>query len=139
MSRKHESGGNTPAIHALLEAGIPHTLHPYEHDSASKLSYGVEAATALGLEPEQVFKTICAFVDGHLSVGIVPVSGKLDLKAFAAALDGKKAEMAQAADAERSSGYVVGGIPPSASARRCRPSSTKRPTCTTSSTSAGVA
>ena len=112
MSRNHEFGGNTPAIHALLEAGIPHSVHPYEHDSASKLSYGVEAATALGLDPDQVFKTMCAFVDGHLSVGIVPVSGMLDLKAFAAALGGKKAEMAQAADAERSSGYVVGGISP---------------------------
>jgi Cys-tRNA(Pro)/Cys-tRNA(Cys) deacylase len=112
MSRKHESGGNTPAIHALLEAGIPHTLHAYEHDATSKLSFGIEAATALGLDPDQVFKTMCAYVDGHLSVGIVPVSGMLDLKALAAAFGAKKAEMAQAADAERSSGYVVGGISP---------------------------
>jgi len=112
MSRKHESGGNTPAIHALIEAGIPHTLHEYEHNAASKLSYGIEAATALGLDPGQVFKTICAFVDEQLVVGIVPVTGMLDLKALAAALGGKHSKMAQAADAERSSGYVVGGISP---------------------------
>ena len=112
MSRKHESGGNTPAIHALIEAGIPHTLHAYEHDSASKLSYGVEAATALGLDPGQVFKPSARSLTTTLVVGIVPVSGMLDLKALASALGGKHAKMAQAADAERSSGYVVGGISP---------------------------
>jgi len=112
MSRKHEAGGNTPAIHALIEAGIAHTLHPYEHDPSSDLGYGLEAAAAIGVEADQVFKTLCAYVDGHLSVGIVPVSGMLDLKGLAHALGGKKAEMAPAADAERSSGYVVGGISP---------------------------
>ncbi len=91
---------------------IAHTLHAYEHDPASDLSYGLEAAAALGVEPEQVFKTLCAYVDGRLCVGIVPVSGQLDLKALAQVLGGKKAEMAPPADAERSSGYVVGGISP---------------------------
>jgi Cys-tRNA(Pro)/Cys-tRNA(Cys) deacylase len=95
-----------------MDAGIEHTLHPYDHDPASDLGYGLEAAAAIGVEPDQVFKTLCAYVDGKLSVGIVPVSGKLDLKHLAAALGGKKAEMAPPADAERSSGYVVGGISP---------------------------
>ena len=112
MSRKHAAGGNTPAIHALLEAGVPHGVHPYEHDPASELSYGLEAAEALGVDPDQVFKTLCAHVDGHLSVGIVPVTGTLDLKALAAALGGKRADMAPPAEAERVTGYVVGGISP---------------------------
>lgn len=109
---KHHAHGPTPAVHALIEAGIAHTLHPYEHDPASELNYGLEAAAALGVDPDQVFKTLCAYVDGHLSVGVVPVSGLLDLKGLAAALGGKRAEMAPPADAERSSGYVVGGISP---------------------------
>ncbi|WP_062521456.1 Cys-tRNA(Pro) deacylase [Demequina silvatica] len=112
MSRKHAAGGATPAVHALAEAGVPHTLHPYDHDPASDLSYGLEAAAALGVDADQVFKTLCAYVDGRLVVGIVPVSGMLDLKALAHALGGKKAEMAPPADAERATGYVVGGISP---------------------------
>lgn len=112
MSHKHAVGGNTPAVHALIEAGIQHTVHPYEHDPLSDLSYGDEAARALGVDADRVFKTLCAYVDGRLTVGIVPVSGMLDLKALAKAVGGKKAEMAPPADAERSSGYVVGGISP---------------------------
>jgi len=112
MSHKHAAGGNTPAVHALLEAGIEHTVHPYEHDPSSELSYGEEAAQALGVDADQVFKTLCVYVDGILTVGIVPVSGVLDLKALAHAVGGKKADMAPPADAERSSGYVVGGISP---------------------------
>jgi len=112
MSRKHAAGGSTPAVHALLEAGVPHTLHPYDHDPASELSYGLEAAAALGVDADQVFKTLCAYVDGRLAVAIVPVSGMLDLKGLAHALGGKRAEMAPPADAERATGYVVGGISP---------------------------
>ena len=108
---KHEHA-STPAVSVLVDAGISHMLHPYTHDPSSDLGYGLEAAAAIGVEPEQVFKTLCAYVDGHLSVGIVPVSGMLDLPALAHALGGKKAEMAPPADAERSSGYVVGGISP---------------------------
>lgn len=108
---KHEHA-STPAVAALVEAGIAHTLHSYTHDPGNDLGYGLEAAAAIGADPEQVFKTLCAFVDGHLAVGIVPVSGMLDLKALAHALGGKRAEMAPPADAERSSGYVVGGISP---------------------------
>ena len=110
-SAKHDHA-STPAVAALVAAGTEHSLHPYEHDPNSELGYGLEAAAAIGAMPEQVFKTLCAYVDGQLSVGIVPVNRKLDLKALAAACGGKKAEMAPPADAERSSGYVVGGISP---------------------------
>ncbi|WP_084125921.1 Cys-tRNA(Pro) deacylase [Demequina sp. NBRC 110054] len=112
MSRKHAAGGSTPAIHALIEAGVAHGVHEYEHDPSTDLSFGMEAATALGIEPEQVFKTLCAEVDGHLTVGIVPVDGLLDLKALAKAFGAKRAEMADPKHAERATGYVVGGISP---------------------------
>jgi Cys-tRNA(Pro)/Cys-tRNA(Cys) deacylase len=74
--------------------------------------FGREAADALGVEPERVFKTLLADVEGRLVVGIVPVTGMLDLKALAASVGGKKAVMADAALAERRTGYVVGGISP---------------------------
>lgn len=101
----------TPATVALTAAGIPFTAHAYEHDPANT-NFGLEAASALGLDPDQVFKTLLADVDGALVVGIVPVTGKLDLKALAAAVGGKKAEMADPKLAERRTGYVVGGISP---------------------------
>jgi len=101
----------TPATAALAAAGIPFTEHHYVHDPANR-DFGMEAATALGLDPDQVFKTLLADVDGRLVVGIVPVTGKLDLKAIAAAVGGKKAVMADPALAERRTGYVVGGISP---------------------------
>ena len=75
-------------------------------------AYGLEAAEKLGLDPERVFKTLLANVDGGLAVGIVPVAMQLDLKALAHALGGKRAEMADPAVAERKTGYVVGGISP---------------------------
>lgn len=101
----------TPATVALVAAGIAFTEHPYVHDPAAA-SFGLEAAEALGIEPERVFKTLLAEVDGRLVVGVVPVTGKLDLKALAAAVGGKKAAMADPAVAERRTGYVVGGISP---------------------------
>jgi len=101
----------TPATVALTAAGIPFTAHAYDHDPANT-NFGLEAATALQLDPEQVFKTLLADVDGKLVVGIVPVTGKLDLKALAAAIGGKRAEMADPKLAERRTGYVVGGISP---------------------------
>ena len=101
----------TPATVALTAAGIAFTPHAYEHDAANT-NFGLEAASALGLDPEQVFKTLLADVDGALTVAIVPVTGKLDLKALAAAVAGKKAEMADPRLAERKTGYVVGGISP---------------------------
>ncbi|SDD63111.1 Cys-tRNA(Pro)/Cys-tRNA(Cys) deacylase [Sanguibacter gelidistatuariae] len=104
--------GATPAIVALEKAGIAHTVHPYEHDPLSDLGYGLEAAQAIGIEPPRVFKTLMAAVDAHLVVAVVPVDRTLDLKALAHAAGGKKAVMAEQADAERATGYVVGGISP---------------------------
>lgn len=110
MGRKSSSNG-TPATAALAAAGVPFVLHPYAHDP-SAASYGTEAAEALGIAPEKVFKTLMVEVEGRLAVGVVPVSGNLDLKAFAAALGAKKASMADPAAAERRTGYVLGGISP---------------------------
>lgn len=101
----------TPATVALRAAGVPFAEHAYAHDPAAS-SFGLEAAEALGVEPDRVFKTLLAEVDGALVVGIVPVTGRLDLKALAAAAGGKRATMADPALAQRRTGYVVGGISP---------------------------
>lgn len=101
----------TPATAALRAAGIPFAEHGYRHDPGVT-DYGLEAARALAVDAERVFKTLVAEVDGRLAVGIVPVSGLLDLKALAAALGGKRAVLAAPAVAERKTGYVVGGISP---------------------------
>ena len=110
MARRADAAG-TPATVALTRAGIAFTAHAYEHDPRAA-AYGLEAAEKLGLDPERVFKTLLANVDGGLVVGIVPVAMQLDLKALAQALGGKRAEMADPAGAERKTGYVVGGISP---------------------------
>ncbi len=109
--------GGTPALALLSRSGIAHTVHPYEHDPRSS-AFGEEAAAALGVDPHRLFKTLVASVDGKLAVGVVPVAGSLDLKAFAAALGGKRATMASPADAERATGYVRGGISPLGSRKR---------------------
>jgi Cys-tRNA(Pro)/Cys-tRNA(Cys) deacylase len=109
MARRAPSG--TPATVALTAAGVAFTQHPYQHDSAAP-SYGLEAAEVLGLPPDQVFKTLLVDTGAGLAVGVVPVAGQLDLKAMAAALGAKKVTMADPAAAERSTGYVVGGISP---------------------------
>lgn len=101
----------TPALRALLQAGVPFTEHPYEHDPGHP-SYGLEAAQALGVEPHTVFKTLLADVDGRLVVAVLPVTGSLSLKALAAAVGGKRARLADPSVAERATGYVVGGISP---------------------------
>ncbi|GAA4995682.1 Cys-tRNA(Pro) deacylase [Kitasatospora paranensis] len=112
MAKKTKKGGQgTPATVALESAGVAFTVHAYDHDPAAA-SYGGEAAEVLGVPAERVFKTLVAEVDGALVVGVVPVSGALDLKALAAAVGGKRAAMADPAAAERSSGYVLGGISP---------------------------
>ncbi|MEE1785088.1 Cys-tRNA(Pro) deacylase [Streptomyces sp. SP17BM10] len=112
MAKKPKKGGQgTPATVALETAAVPFTVHSYEHDPAAA-SYGGEAAEAMGVPAERVFKTLVADVDGVLTVGVVPVAGQLDLKALAAAVGGKRAAMADPAAAERSSGYVRGGISP---------------------------
>jgi Cys-tRNA(Pro)/Cys-tRNA(Cys) deacylase len=109
MGRVKQAG--TSATTALRKAGIEFVVREYEHDPAAA-SYGLEAAQALGVEPDRVFKTLLVDTGTGLAVGIVPVDRQLDLKAVAAALGVKKVAMAQPAHAERSSGYVVGGISP---------------------------
>lgn len=109
MARK--AAGGTPATAALVRAGIAFTLHPYVHDPRAK-GYGLEAATALGVDPNRVLKTLMVSADGALAVGIVPVSGTLDLKAIARALGVGRVSMADVAAAERATGYVAGGISP---------------------------
>ncbi|MGW5370586.1 YbaK/EbsC family protein, partial [Streptomyces sp. NPDC004011] len=94
-SRKQQTGG-TPATVALTAAGVEHTVHAYDHDP-SHPSYGEEAAEAMGVSPDRVFKTLVADVDGALTVAVVPVSGTLNLKALAAAVGGKRAAMADPA------------------------------------------
>jgi Cys-tRNA(Pro)/Cys-tRNA(Cys) deacylase len=105
------AGRGTTATAALERAGIPFTVHEYVHDRRHE-SYGREAAQALGVSAERVFKTLVAEVDGALVVGVVPVDGQLDLKALAGACGGKRAAMAQVTAAERATGYVTGGISP---------------------------
>ncbi|WEV77173.1 Cys-tRNA(Pro) deacylase [Janibacter cremeus] len=115
MGKRTRTGGATPAVRALTTAGVEFTEHPYEHDPAAQ-SYGLEAAEAIGVAPERVYKTLLAQTDlpaNHgLVVGIVTVTGQLDLKSLAAAVGAKKATMAEPALAERTTGYVVGGISP---------------------------
>lgn len=101
----------TPATVALSALGIYFVEHEYTHTPANT-SFGLEAASVLGLDPGRVLKTLVTDVDGSLAVAIVPVSGRLDLKGLAEVLGAKKATMADPALAERRTGYVVGGISP---------------------------
>jgi Cys-tRNA(Pro)/Cys-tRNA(Cys) deacylase len=111
MGKAKQGSTGTPATVALTRAGVAFEAHSYEHDPAAP-SYGLEAAEALGVAPERVFKTLLVQGEAGLAVGIVPVDRQLDLKAVAAALGAKKVAMADPAAAERSTGYVVGGISP---------------------------
>src|SRR5215468_2507054 len=101
----------TPAIDAARRANIRHRVIEYE--SAVSRDYGLEAATAVGVPAEMVYKTLVAKLDAkRLAVALVPVSCELDLKALATLAEAKRAEMATPRDAERATGYVVGGISP---------------------------
>lgn len=117
--RVHTPGGATPAVVAMRAAGIAFTEHHYDHDEHAAL-FGLEAAEALGLSPDEVFKTLLVAVGraGDLVVAVVPVQGSLDLKALASATGNKSAVMADPAVAERSTGYVRGGISPLGQRRR---------------------
>jgi Cys-tRNA(Pro)/Cys-tRNA(Cys) deacylase len=95
----------------LSQHKVRHKIHSYDHDPRHD-SYGAEAAEALGVEAARVFKTLVADVDGTLTVGVVPVTRQLDLKARATAAGGKRARMADATAAQRATGYVPGGISP---------------------------
>lgn len=111
--------GATRAAAVLTAAGVAHTLHPYAHDAravAAGGSYGTEAATALGLDPATVLKTLLLVLQDAprpaLGVALVAVTEQLDLKAVATALGVKRARLAEQVVAERATGYVVGGISP---------------------------
>jgi Cys-tRNA(Pro)/Cys-tRNA(Cys) deacylase len=116
---KKQQAGGTPATVALSTAGVEFTVHAYEHDPAHP-SYGEEAAEAMGVSPERVFKTLVADVDGTLVVAVVPVAGSLDLKSLATAVGGKRAAMADPTLAERTTGYVRGGISPLGQRKKLR-------------------
>ena len=116
---KNQQQGGTPATVALTSAGVPYTIHSYDHDP-SHPSYGEEAAEAMGVSPDRVFKTLVADVDGALTVAVVPVAGSLDLKALASAVGGKRAAMADPSLAERTTGYVRGGISPLGQRKKLR-------------------
>jgi len=110
----------TPALDLLKKARAEHRVHSYEHDPKAT-SYGLEAAEKLGLNPEQVFKTLLASSEkGELLVAVVPVAGTLDLKGLAHAARVKKCEMADPAAAQRSTGYLLGGISPLGQKKRLR-------------------
>ncbi|OBH92388.1 YbaK/EbsC family protein [Mycobacterium sp. E2733] len=104
----------TPALAALAKAGVPHEVVTFGHDPRER-SFGAEAVHALterGIAPEQIYKTLIIAVPGGLAVAILPVPDRLSLKAAAAALGAARAAMAEAADAERATGYVVGAVSP---------------------------
>ena len=104
----------TPAINAAKKAKISYRTHSYDHDPKSS-SYGEEAADKLGVDSQRVFKTLMVSLNGDskkLAVAIVPVSHTLDLKAIGTALNAKKVAMADGQDAQRATGYVLGGISP---------------------------
>jgi Cys-tRNA(Pro)/Cys-tRNA(Cys) deacylase len=121
------SGRGTRALDVVRAAGVAHVVHEYEvPDAASprerdrRPHYGLDAAAALGLDPASVFKTLIAAVDGQLVAAVVPVAHELELKALAATLGGRKATLADPAEAQRATGYVVGGISPLGGRRRLR-------------------
>lgn len=104
----------TPAVNSAKRSKKNYVLHEYTH-SPSSASYGEEAAVLLQQDPARVFKTLLVAIEGNqkkLAVAVVPVSGQLNLKAMATALQVKKVIMAAVQAAERSSGYIVGGISP---------------------------
>jgi Cys-tRNA(Pro)/Cys-tRNA(Cys) deacylase len=107
----------TRAIDAARRAGVPHTVHEYAHDQRASVhaggrGYALEAVDALGIDAARVFKTIVVSCDGRLGLAVVPADAEVDLKAVADALGGRKAAIADPAEAERATGYVLGGISP---------------------------
>ncbi len=110
----------THAINAAKKAKITYTVHEYDHDPSSD-SYGIEAAEKLGISKERMFKTlIVKYGSKELAVAVVPVSTMLNMKLFAKAIGAKKASMADAANVERSTGYVLGGVSPLGQKKRLK-------------------
>jgi Cys-tRNA(Pro)/Cys-tRNA(Cys) deacylase len=118
------ASGGTRALAELRRAGVAHTAHEYASPERSgrardaRPSYGEDAAAALGVDPARIHKTLVASVDGRLVVAVVPVAAELDLKALADAAGGRRAALADPAEAERATGYVRGGISPLGGRRR---------------------
>lgn len=106
--------GATPAMVMLERSGIEFAVHAFDHDlvDVEELGYGLAAANALGVDESRVFKTLLAQSEKSAVVAIVPVSAQLSLKALALVLGVKRCEMVPAQDAQRITGYVVGGISP---------------------------
>lgn len=103
----------TPAVEAAKRAGIEFRLHEYEGADVAEGDYALAVARTLGRPPEQLFKTLVASVDGDLAVFVVPADRQLDLRAA-----GKRTTLAGKGEAERATGYVVGGISPLGQRRR---------------------
>jgi Cys-tRNA(Pro)/Cys-tRNA(Cys) deacylase len=122
--RSEPMAAGTRALDELRRAGVAHRVLEYElheptrGDRGHRPAWGEEAALALGADPARIHKTLVAQVDHRLVVAIVPVAAELDPKALAAAVGGRKAAMADPADAERATGYVRGGISPLGQRRR---------------------
>jgi Cys-tRNA(Pro)/Cys-tRNA(Cys) deacylase len=115
------AGKGTPATAAAARAKIDHRVHDVAAAmTASDDGYGMAVASAMDVPPAQVCKTLVCEVDGKPVVGVVPVDRMLDLKALAAAVGGKRAQLAPKATAERLTGYVVGGISPLGQRTRLR-------------------
>ena len=109
------AGKATPAVTALTRAGVAHTLHEYDHSGGTEVGFGLDAAHQLGLDPGRVFKTLIVELDKdptRLGVVVAPATGEVDLRAAAGALGAKRAALADATRAERTTGYVQGGISP---------------------------
>ncbi|MDD4884076.1 Cys-tRNA(Pro) deacylase [Sulfuricurvum sp.] len=110
----------TPAVNVAKKAKIDYRLHSYTHDPSSA-SYGEEASEKLGVPPERVFKTLVVMIDAkQMAVAVIPVSSMLSMKHIAKAAGGKKAEMANGADVERCSGYILGGVSPLGQKKRLK-------------------
>ena len=107
----------TRATRALDAAGVAYRLHPYDYEAGVAVGKGLQAAAALGLAPDRVLKTLMAWVDARAVCVVIPSDRQLLPKALAAAAGGKAARMMEVAEAERRSGYKVGGISPFAQQR----------------------
>lgn len=109
----------TPAINVTRKSKVDYKIHEYEHNASSE-SYGLEAVVKLNVPEAQVFKTLVVRLNNELAIGIIPVSSMLGMKLFAKIVGAKKAEMATQIEAERSTGYIMGGVSPLGQKKKLR-------------------